>query len=152
MSSQATSTAVQDALFPTMQESTAVQFLQEHGVLHRERKCTCGNPMSCSTHTSASSCGVAGSSSKNSCRRFVVREVSEQEGKARAALALQCLARRLAPHCKMRCSQPCRKVPRCSSSKNTECSTVRGSVPAVTQCHARLILLRVHVASPAATR
>ncbi|KFD65053.1 hypothetical protein M514_22770, partial [Trichuris suis] len=34
----------------------------------------------------------------------------------------------------MRCSQPCRKVPRCSSSKNTECSTVRGSVPAVTQC------------------
>ncbi|KFD47214.1 hypothetical protein M513_11921 [Trichuris suis] len=48
MSSEATSTALQNALFPTMQESTAVQFLQEHGVLHRERNCSCGNPMSLS--------------------------------------------------------------------------------------------------------
>ncbi|KFD61068.1 hypothetical protein M514_26770 [Trichuris suis] len=48
MSGEATSTALQNALFPTMQESTAVQFLQDHGVLHRERNCTCGNPMSLS--------------------------------------------------------------------------------------------------------
>ncbi|KFD50218.1 hypothetical protein M514_08846, partial [Trichuris suis] len=45
-----------------------------------------------------------------------------------------CLARRPVPQSKMRCSPPCRKVPRCCSSKNTDCSTVRRTAPAVTQC------------------
>ncbi|KFD51841.1 hypothetical protein M514_07170, partial [Trichuris suis] len=45
-----------------------------------------------------------------------------------------CLARRPAPQSKIRCSQPCRKLPRCCSSKNTGCSTVRGTAPAATQC------------------